>query len=187
MSETDNKNTPEDVYIKRFTKQQVAEVHDLLEEGKSLEDISLFFQKKYKCKPIPISRLRSHLTKFYKLKRMSENTNSCAENNKNHSLQPPVSIITNQDIQELKEKMFSPPPANTLSNSVENYKIVSKEREDDIFSGINLKFLFFIVIILILIAKILRRRTEKKKKEPKPEPESIEERLKRQGLKIKWV
>ncbi|MCD5401626.1 hypothetical protein LR013_03440 [candidate division NPL-UPA2 bacterium] len=185
MSETDNKNTPEDVYIKRFTKQQISEVQKLFEEGKSLEDISLFFQKKYKCKPIPISRLRYHLTRYYK-KHMSENANGDAENNENHTLQPPVSIITNQDLQEIKQKMFSAPSqTNNPSNSLgENYKIVSKERDD--LSGIPLKLLFFILIAILMVFVFLSRREKKKEKKKKslkePDPQN-----KSGNLNIKWV
>ena len=183
MSETDNKNTPEDLcIIKRFTKQQVREVHKLFEEGKTLEEISLFFQKKYKCKPIPISRLRHHLTRYYKLKRMSESGNGDVENNKNHSLQPPVSIITNQDIRELKEKMLSPSPANTLYSS-ENVKTVSNVKDDGL-PGIPLKFLVFVVIVVLLLLKILMRRTEKEKKESKSKPGL---QSKSENLSIKWV
>ena len=186
-TETNNKNTPEELcVIKRFTKQQVGEVYDLLEEGKSLEEISKYFEIKYKCKPLQKDRLRKHVTKFYKMKRMSESGDGGAGNNKNHSLQPPVSIITNQDIREIKEKLFSAPATNKHGKSlesVESGKTVSNEKDDSLISGINLKFLVFVVIVVLLLLKILLRRKERKAKS-KPEPGL---QNKSENLSINWV
>ena len=164
--------------LRRMTKMQVQEVLNLFEEGKTLDEVSKHFETRYKCKPLSKERLRKHLTNFYKLKER-------VKNNKTHHPQPPVSIITNQDIGELKEKMFSL-PTNNLSNSVETYKIVSKERDDSL-SGIPLKFLLLVLVAILILLVILGRRRVKEKKEPEPKPKSFEERLKRRGLKVKWV
>ena len=187
-TETNKKEPPEEKHVlRRMTKMQVQEVYGLLEEGKTLEEISNHFEKKYKCKPLPKDRLRKHLTKFYKLKSERGNEeNGDAGNNTSHSLQPPVSIITNQDIQELKNKMFSPPASNNLSKSNENVEsgeTVSKERDDTLFSAIPMKFLVFVVIVVLLLLTILMRRTERKAKS-KPEPGKLQNKS---GLSIKWV
>ena len=184
-----NKESPKELpVLRRMTKRQVQEVYSLLEEGKTLEEVSKYFENRYNCKPLSEDRLRKHLTKFYKLKRMSESGDSGAGNNINHTLQPPVSIITNQDIREIKEKMFSPSPANTLYSS-ESDKTVSKETDfslPGILPGINMKFLIFVIIGIILLLKILSRREEKEEKKKKslkePDPQN-----KIRKLNIKWV
>ena len=186
-TETNNKNTPEELpVLQRMTKRQVQEVYDLLDQEKSYEEISKFFEQKYKCKPLSRDRLRKHAAKFYSLKREREE-NGGVENNKSHSLQPPVSIITNQDIREIKDKMFSPPPNNNLSKSlesVESGETVSKERDDTLFSAIPMKFLVFAVIVILLVLTILMRRKERK---AKSKPEEPEQQNKSGNLRIKWV
>ena len=187
-TETNKKEPPEEKHVlRRMTKMQVQEVYGLLEEGKTLEEISNHFEKKYKCKPLPKDRLRKHLTKFYKLKSERENgENDDAGNNTSHSLQPPVSIITNQDIRQIKETLFSAPPTKNHEKSlvsVENSETVSKETDDSL-SGIPLKFLVFVVIVVLLLLKILMRRQEKK---GKSKPEEPEQQNKSEKLRIKWV
>ena len=88
--------------LRRLTKSQIQEVYDLLEEGKSLEEISDFFQKRYKCKPLSRDRLRRHAVKFYKLKREKD----MDRDNKIHHPQPLVFFITNPNIQTTKEDLF---------------------------------------------------------------------------------
>ena len=164
--------------LRRMTKRQVQEVYSLFEEDKTLEEVSKHFESRYNCKPLSKERLRKHLTNFYKLK-------DRIEDNKIHHLQPPVSIITNQDIRELKEKMFSLPPTNNLSNSLENYKIVSNERDDSL-SSIPLKFLVFVVIAILILFVILRRR-EKKEEKKKKSLKELDPQKKLRNLNIKWV
>ena len=173
----ENKETPKELpVLRRMTKRQVQEVYSLFEEGKSLEEISKYFESRYNCKPLSKERLRKHLTNFYKLKD--------SEDNKTHQPQPPVSIITNQDIRELKEKMFSPSPANNLYSS-ESDKTVSKETEFSL-PGIPLKFLVFVLIAILILFVILSRREKKEEKKKKsikePDPQN-----KPGNLAIKWV
>ena len=181
MGEIENKNTSEEsCTIKRFTKQQVAEVHNLLEEGKNLDEISKIFQSKYKCKPLPKWRLQKHLTKFYKLKE-NEKANSEREHkaveNKIHSPQTPINqyhSLPHRDIVYLQPSF--PPIANS------NQEI---ERKDDgLISGIPLKFLVFVVIVILLVLTILMRRKERK---AKSKPEEPEQQNKSGNLRIKWV
>ena len=174
--------------LRRMTKMQVQEVYKPFEEGKTLDEVSKHFESRYNCKPLPKDRLRKHLTNFYKLKERNED-------DKTHPPLPPVSIITNQDINVLKEKMLTQPPSNTLySSSSEKTETSSNETEFGLpdLSGINLKFLFFVFACIILVFKILRLREKKKEKTKKslkkadPLKEVIpQERLEK--LNIKWV
>ena len=173
MSETDNKNTPEDLcIIKRFTKQQVAEVHNLLEEGKTLDEISKFFQRKYKCKPLSKWRLQKHQTNFFK--KLEENEKLKTETDETD--------LTHETNKVIENKIHSVRPYNTY-NTYRNQEI---ERKEDGLSAINLKFLIFILFFIFMAFKILNIIQKRRKKEPEPEPvyepESIKERLKRQGL-----
>lgn len=111
MSEIEEEKEPpkELPVLRRMTKRQLQEVYDLLEEGKTLEEISDYFQKRYKCKPLSKDRLRKHRTKFYKVKRENEKSNSKKERGgdiKLHHPQPLVFTITNQDNQITKEDLF---------------------------------------------------------------------------------
>ena len=100
--EKEKENQNELPILRRMTKRQVQEVYDLLEEGKTLEEISEFFQKRYKCKPLSRNRLQKHAVKFYKLKREKV----MDRHNKIHHPQPLVFIITNQNIRTSKEDLF---------------------------------------------------------------------------------
>lgn len=188
-TEVVNKKTPEELpVLGRFTKRQVQEVYDLLEEGKNLEEISSFFQEKYKCRPLEKQRLQKHALKYYKLKRETESDKGGNYgDNKTRDPEPSSAVseitnekgeITNEDIQEMKEKMLSAPESPKKEKT-------GTGSSDTLLFGLDMKWVIIAAVVIIIIVVILLLRRKEEKKEPEPVPEPKPEKPKEP--QIKWV
>ena len=164
--------------LRRMTKRQVQEVYSLLEEGKTLEEISQFFEKRYKCKPLSKWRLQKHLTNFHKLK--DEEEKFLREKDERND--ETIKVIENKihSVQPYNNNTYE----NTYGNTYGNQEI---ERKEDDLSGINLKFLIFIFFFILMLYKIFYIIQKRKEKKLEPKSETIEETHKKQGLNVKWV
>ena len=179
IAKIENKESPEELpVLTRFTKEQVQELYDLFEQEKSLEEISKIFEEKYKCRPLSKKRLRNHLYVFRKLKK-AKTENDEGDNHENDKAYDPEtsSEITNEDIQEMNERMFSTP------ESLKKEKPGSGSSDSLIF-GLDMKWVIIaaVAVAVIIVILLLRRKEENKEPEAEPEPKPEPK-----ALNIKWV
>ena len=188
-----NENKKEELpTLSRFTKEQVDEIYKLFEEGRTPTEISKIFHEKYKCKPPSLQRLhyyrRLHNSKNEEPKKIEKEKvkdqvvtigDILESNEEKDNLEDYKA--TNEDINELKEKMLS------FSS---NEKVLEKNNGKLLGIDLNLVIIGAVVIVIIIVIFLwFRKRSQEMEKEKVDleKPESFEKTIGKRGLKVKWV
>lgn len=182
----EEKTVSEKNEIKRLSKKQIEEIYNLFEEGKNFDEVSRFFEEKYRCRPLKKQKLQYYFRKFRAKKEGNEKSTNNANNKDNANIninnannnENKTEDMTKEDIEEIKKIMSSPP--KNLKENDESTVLYEKENNKS-FLNIDFKYLIIggiVIIIIVLIFLYLRKQQQQREHQQMQEQKQKEEQEK---------